>query len=897
MKIRRRQGAGRADYSPTAGLHFDDEEFESRIVWIWTTARSGSTWLLKMLTHPLKLVDSGQDPEDMLGFLPPRTWQGTVDAIPVDTTFVSNHLMPLAGPADYSDDLQPLTFSAALGLRGRGNYFFSPKYEDAWRPEVRRMMLVRFHRLVERTAERYEVNSPLVLLKEVAGAHAAPLVMSMFPRSKLVFLVRDGRDVVDSQTAANQPGGWLPVRGWRTPEERHEFIRRRARTWVGDVTSIERAVDAHPAELRKTVRYEDLLAEPAENVGSLIEWLGLPKNERWLERTVEANAFDSIAPEQKGPSKFFRSATPGAWRQNLTDEEAATLESVMGDKLRELGYPIDDAAAGGGDPPTPDGDPPTGEGHDAPAAGDAGAGEAPTPSSPWSAPTSTQQRRRGDVLSAFITRQGAGRDFSNLGRLIDRRGSAASRRDRKIALTFDDGPVLQTHRVLDTLERHGVRATFFLVGRKFDGHERLIQRILSEGHEIGNHSYGHDPFPERDDLAACTAAIEHVAGVRPSLFRPPFGAVDRPGAEGAIEDGMRVIMWSVDSEDGIPPWKGISAEEITSNVVDHISPGAVVLLHDGLPWSRAADALPELIEHLHGDGYRLVTMSELLAQPDGGPPSLAHRLLRRLPGGLGAPADSPAEPVPATDGSDREEAAAAPVGGEDGERRHLADLLEIVAEAVEPTPEEAEGDPAARLIEGARLGLSSPGTASPLLARYVAAHEINAVRVMALGFSLRRFESSEGSATPLSEELSARLRGAEDAVAAAGAVANELAGPTRVGRLVAARIAEEAATRPGVEVQISPVSGLASTPEIDRPSPEFLAIFAPGPEVWERLELWARKTGVAVALRRMRELLDAAGVEGSFDIEELVERLDALFLFRYGYALAACEEELSQTGP
>ena len=126
MKIRRRQGAGRADYSPTAGLHFDDEEFESRIVWIWTTARSGSTWLLKMLTHPLKLVDSGQDPEDLLGFLPPRTWQGTVDAIPVDTTFVSNHLLPLAGSADYTDDLMPITFSAALGIRNRGNYFFSP---------------------------------------------------------------------------------------------------------------------------------------------------------------------------------------------------------------------------------------------------------------------------------------------------------------------------------------------------------------------------------------------------------------------------------------------------------------------------------------------------------------------------------------------------------------------------------------------------------------------------------------------------------------------------------------------------------------------------------------------------------------------------------------------------
>ena len=100
------------------------------------------------------------------------------------------------------------------------------------------------------------------------------------------------------------------------------------------------------------VRYEDLLADPAASLGSLVEWLGLSRSPRWLERAVEANAFDSIAPEQKGPKKFFRSATPGAWRQNLTEEEAATLESVMGDKLRELGYPVADGApdAGGGAP-------------------------------------------------------------------------------------------------------------------------------------------------------------------------------------------------------------------------------------------------------------------------------------------------------------------------------------------------------------------------------------------------------------------------------------------------------------------------------------------------------------------------------------------------------------------
>jgi hypothetical protein len=340
MRIRG-QKAGRRGYSPTAGLHFDDEEFESRIVWIWGAPRSGSTWLLQMLGYPLK-VELNNDPRDLLGFVAPPSWQGTVDAIPVDTTYVSNHLLPSFGPADYTDDGTPITVSSALAMGDRSNYFFSPRYRDAWHPEMRRLMLVRFHRLVERTAERYDVRSPLVLLKETTGAHAAPLVMSMFRRSRLLFLVRDGRDVVDSHIAAGQPGGWLPHRGWASPEERRAFVRRCGRTWVGDMASVQRAFDAHPPKLRRMSRYEDLLADPARGLGSLVEWLGLRRSERWLEQAVQANAFDSIAPAQKGPKKFYRSATPGAWRENMTDEEAATLETLMGDKLRELGYPVTD---------------------------------------------------------------------------------------------------------------------------------------------------------------------------------------------------------------------------------------------------------------------------------------------------------------------------------------------------------------------------------------------------------------------------------------------------------------------------------------------------------------------------------------------------------------------------
>jgi peptidoglycan/xylan/chitin deacetylase (PgdA/CDA1 family) len=834
-----------------------------------------------MLCHPLHLVDSSHDDEDLLGFVPPRAWQGKVDLIPVDTTFVSNHLMPFHSGADYTDDLVPLTFAVALGLRNRANYFFSPKYADAWQPEFRRLMLVRFHRFLERTAERYPTNDPRLLLKEVAGAHAAPLVMSMFPRSKMVFLLRDGRDVVDSQVAGNAPGGWLPITGWTTAEERKEYVRRRSRTWAGDVTRINRALQEHPAERRMMVRYEDLLNEPAENLRALVDFIGLRRGERWVERSVEVNSFESVAPENKGPTKFFRSASPGAWRDNMTGEEAAILHEVMGDKLREFGYPTDDlpnpvggAAAADEDAEE---DPPENAAPeiDPDSVGDSN-GEIPSESA-----------RPGNVLFTTVNRAGRGRDYTNLIRLVNRRGSVASRRDRKVALTFDDGPVLQTYRVIDTLERYGARGTFFLVGRKVDGQEEIVHRLLAGGHEIGNHSYGHSPFPTTDDVAACTAVIQHVTGERPKLFRPPFGAVDTPGAESAIEQGMRVILWSVDSADALPPWEGIRAEEVTGNVLDLVGPGAIVLMHDGLPWSRAADALPELVDRLVGDGYHLVTVSELLAGGDGGPPSRATRMMRRLRGVMpGGDSASTPKSIPPAGGN-----GAARAGVDVRER--LRQLLERLTDYVE-VPSDG-GETPTELIRGARDALLARATESDLLLRHVASYDGNSVLVISLGCSLRRFESERHEAAALPRDFAARFRGADDPGYEAGEIAEELAGPRRHTRLIAARVAGRAAATAGPESGM-PIAG-APDPPVDAPhsaSDDFLSIFAPGSDAWQEIETWARATGRRVARERNSALLDAAGVGDAYDVEPLVDRLDADFLFRLGYVLATCEEELSR---
>ena len=116
-------------YSPTAGLPFDDEELESRLVWIWGSPRSGSTWLLRLLSHPLTLDDRAP-----LGFHQPPRWRGWVDMLPINESFLTNHLAPLVQGALYTESWKPMTLSVLFDLDTRPNCFFSPQYQDVWEP-------------------------------------------------------------------------------------------------------------------------------------------------------------------------------------------------------------------------------------------------------------------------------------------------------------------------------------------------------------------------------------------------------------------------------------------------------------------------------------------------------------------------------------------------------------------------------------------------------------------------------------------------------------------------------------------------------------------------------------------------------------------------------------------
>jgi peptidoglycan/xylan/chitin deacetylase (PgdA/CDA1 family) len=184
---------------------------------------------------------------------------------------------------------------------------------------------------------------------------------------------------------------------------------------------------------------------------------------------------------------------------------------------------------------------------------------------------------------------------------------------RMIALTFDDGPNERTEQLLDVLDKLNVRATFFLVGMVAETKPEIVRDIQAAGHEIENHTYTHRRLHtlsgDQVELELCKgAAVLRAITGRPSLyFRPPGGHVNDVVRQAASKQGLTCIMWT----ELCSPYEGARANELINFVVGHACDGAIVLMHDGEPGEMSS--LPSIVAQLRAQGYRLVTLSELLS--------------------------------------------------------------------------------------------------------------------------------------------------------------------------------------------------------------------------------------------------------------------------------------------
>ncbi len=179
-----------------------------------------------------------------------------------------------------------------------------------------------------------------------------------------------------------------------------------------------------------------------------------------------------------------------------------------------------------------------------------------------------------------------------------------------IALTFDDGPYSPvTNRILDTLEKHGAKATFFVVGDRVAQYATSLKRASDLGCEIGSHTYSHKNLNRlsvsemSNEMSKSVDAISRVTGKGVAIMRPPEGAANDTVKNNV---GFPLIMWSVDSLD----WKNRNMQMNYNNVVDDVFDGSIILMHDLYP--ATADAVERIVPDLIAKGYVFVTVSELM---------------------------------------------------------------------------------------------------------------------------------------------------------------------------------------------------------------------------------------------------------------------------------------------
>lgn len=186
-------------------------------------------------------------------------------------------------------------------------------------------------------------------------------------------------------------------------------------------------------------------------------------------------------------------------------------------------------------------------------------------------------------------------------------------KEKKIALTFDDGPSIYTLEVLELLKKFNAKAIFFCIGKNIETHPEIIEKVIEEGHLVGNHSYSHSKFFDfynakqiTEELQKTDQLLEKFTSKKINFFRPPYG-VTTPSIRRALKiTGHKVIGWNIRSLDG----GTTDVELILNRIKKRVSPGGIVLLHD--TGKHSVLVLEQFLQFLQQNNYQVVPIEELL---------------------------------------------------------------------------------------------------------------------------------------------------------------------------------------------------------------------------------------------------------------------------------------------
>lgn len=289
------------------------------IVWIFGTARTGSTWLGSMMGE---LEGHRWWREPLVGRLFGEFRASTPSANARRRSFIM---------AD-----------ATRSTWSKGIRFFVLEGAEAWFRDLSKGMLLK-------TPEAEPLVMDYLVVQEPNGSVGAPLLMEALPESRMILLVRDPRDVAASALGRHRTGGDAyqkrQKRSKDTPKKREAvadnrpsaFVKGQANRYLRNVSSANAAYDAHKGH-KILVRYEDLRVDTLDTMRRIYADLDIPVDEEELARAVKKHAWESIPEEKKGEGKFYRKATPGGWREDLTPKQVEIVERITTPLLEKF-YP------------------------------------------------------------------------------------------------------------------------------------------------------------------------------------------------------------------------------------------------------------------------------------------------------------------------------------------------------------------------------------------------------------------------------------------------------------------------------------------------------------------------------------------------------------------------------
>ena len=288
-----------------------------RLAWIFGSSRSGSTWLLRMLSELERVI-------------------------PIDDPHIGHHLgvwrpIPLAW-ATAKDP--PKLGTLADFKRKKRDYLFSDRYRDAWVPQLRELISARFEaQAAQDIAAAGGIDDPIVVVKE-PGSHAADTIMDLFPESSLIFLLRDGRDVVDSWLDAYKDGSWATDEGAYPLDDtgRPALIRWQSSVWLHRTEVVQETFARTDPERRVLIRYEEMRDEPVAALRSICEMLGIEASDEQLGEIAGTHSYSQVPQADKGAGREIRRAEPGGWSDHMSRKEIVEMHQILAEKLDELGY-------------------------------------------------------------------------------------------------------------------------------------------------------------------------------------------------------------------------------------------------------------------------------------------------------------------------------------------------------------------------------------------------------------------------------------------------------------------------------------------------------------------------------------------------------------------------------